>query len=70
MDSKFIFQIKKIDDELHTIFTLKELNVSIESFFNELQLIKYTIKSKIHIDFTCIAGNDHYFNDTRNIKAR
>jgi len=63
MDSKFIFQIKKIDDELHTIFTLKELNVSIETFFNELQLIKYNIKSKIQIDFTCIAGKDHHFND-------
>ncbi|SFN90406.1 hypothetical protein SAMN05421741_11360 [Paenimyroides ummariense] len=62
MNSQFIFQIKKIDDELHTIFTLKELNVSIETFFNELQKIKYHAKSNVKIDFTSKAGTDHYFN--------
>lgn len=62
MNSEFIFQIKKIDDELHTILTLKDLNVSIETFFNELQKVKHKINSKITIDFATRAGEDYFFN--------
>ena len=51
MNSEFMFQIKTINDELHTILTLKEFNVSIETFFNELQKVKYRIKSKIKYRF-------------------
>lgn len=63
MNSEFIFRIKKIEDELHTIFTLKEFNVSVEAFFNKLQQIKYRTNSKISIDSITAAGRDHHFNN-------